>query len=694
MAKAKSKSKAGADPKKRLKKLRTSLRADDDRRPPEADMIAELTELLDADATLLAEVDALALLPTAAERDQLDVYEWLLARGADPRVKLDDDAPPGLGTLIAATGDDARVIALAERALARGVDIHERSAGKSALDCAAETSLARVDALLRLGADATDATAALHIALARADRTPDRYTPIAERLLAHLESVDVPGHDGLSALHIVALRGTPALFEAVLARSADPGHAVATTDYYQCDLCSPPGGGLVPMVQRSAGFSARDLAVEVHAVYAAAVAWYGDEGFDAARRRRTRDALAEKAAHMAARGVPFGVATRVDLPAFVPEVDAMLARLCAHVGGDVEALQRRAAAIPAAGSGPWNYTSTLLERSGPILMRGAVEAHRGDSWLAHIISGDHRSFAAARVKQHGYGDPDVSLYPPEAHRPIKKGMVVGGRGDTLLVVWPHAEGVARLGEIGPGRFVELGDDFLDFLRRQLTALGVDVGDIAASGAAGPRGQGLYRVLKADYARKPGPKDIDRLGGLPIGVTADTWPRRAGAPMQHVLTIDLEQHPTYQPRGVRALALFISAAGDHEAYSPRNDHTRVVLLSADDLARGEPAQPADVELLDAGVLTYESAVTLTQEELYRHSFAGISPIWLQDDETEQFGDYDEYDGDEDGDDDDGDTRNPAPVHFVLQFDETLVPAVNLGDMGIMYVFAETAWFQCH
>lgn len=32
-------------------------------------------------------------------------------------------------------------------------------------------------------------------------------------------------------------------------------------------------------------------------------------------------------------------------------------------------------------------------------------------------------------------------------------------------------------------------------------------------------------------------------------------------------------------------------------------------------------------------------------------------------------------------------------FLMQFDEQFV-YMNLGDMGIMYVFADTAFWQCH
>ncbi len=50
-----------------------------------------------------------------------------------------------------------------------------------------------------------------------------------------------------------------------------------------------------------------------------------------------------------------------------------------------------------------------------------------------------------------------------------------------------------------------------------------------------------------------------------------------------------------------------------------------------------------------------------------AYAGGQPMWLQ---------YPEHEG-----------------HFVLQFDESFID-INLGDAGVMYVFADTAFWQCH
>ena len=149
--------------------------------------------------------------------------------------------------------------------------------------------------------------------------------------------------------------------------------------------------------------------------------------------------------------------------------------------------------------------------------------------------------------------------------------------------------------------------------------------------------------------------------------------------------------------------------------------------------GEPAawpeELAEDDRLAAGVITFSSGDALSEQELYKHSYIGGGPIWLQGDDTESMydeyeDDYDDYDEDdydeddydeddydededdedyededededEDEEDDDGDDDDEvdAPSVFLMQFDESLVP-INLGDCGIMYVFVECAWFQCH
>jgi hypothetical protein len=186
-----------------------------------------------------------------------------------------------------------------------------------------------------------------------------------------------------------------------------------------------------------------------------------------------------------------------------------------------------------------------------------------------------------------------------------------------------------------------------------------------------------RALRAGYDVPPAPDAIDRVGGLPIGVSAETWPRRAGKPMHHVLTLDLKQHPTLQVPDKRAVAFFISSPQHHEAYAPGNDHVAVLLLDEADLAAGQPAWPSDLEgdRLRAGTLLFEDGAGLSKRQLLARSHAAWMPTWLQDDH-------------------DTDIWAAEPGKFVLQLTTELVPGLNLGDLGVMYVFSNTAFFQCH
>jgi hypothetical protein len=178
------------------------------------------------------------------------------------------------------------------------------------------------------------------------------------------------------------------------------------------------------------------------------------------------------------------------------------------------------------------------------------------------------------------------------------------------------------------------------------------------------------TLSADYEQQPERHTIDRVGGRPVGVDDARWPRFQGKAMSHVLTVDLRDRVPALAREWRAAALFLHSPDYNEAYEPETEQSCVVLLSEAEVARGEaPAEAGSgAELLRAGVLRLEPADGMDRETLYQHSFLGGEPIWLQDEE--------------------GDSES-----FILQFDEELV-SINLGDCGIMYMFDDAAWWQCH
>lgn len=192
-------------------------------------------------------------------------------------------------------------------------------------------------------------------------------------------------------------------------------------------------------------------------------------------------------------------------------------------------------------------------------------------------------------------------------------------------------------------------------------------------------------------REDGPPErgaVSRVGGLPFGVSDDTWPLRSDADgdpearREHLFTLDLREMPELRAQlgGAAAYAFFINDAMDNEAYSPGNAECVGLLLDEAALALGEYEGEAEVEGRAAGVslrrVEVPSAVWGAQEGelrelrsmIYRaHARALGEPLWLQ--SEEHWG------------------------QLVLQLDEAFA-SINLGDMGVMYVFDDTAFWQCH
>jgi hypothetical protein len=60
-------------------------------------------------------------------------------------------------------------------------------------------------------------------------------------------------------------------------------------------------------------------------------------------------------------------------------------------------------------------------------------------------------------------------------------------------------------------------------------------------------------------------------------------------MEPLLTFDLKQAPLLQTgilEKIRALSLFVSNSEDNDAYEPLTKESKVVLLSEEDVTRGE------------------------------------------------------------------------------------------------------------
>ncbi|HEY4059392.1 MAG TPA: hypothetical protein VGM39_22395 [Kofleriaceae bacterium] len=190
-----------------------------------------------------------------------------------------------------------------------------------------------------------------------------------------------------------------------------------------------------------------------------------------------------------------------------------------------------------------------------------------------------------------------------------------------------------------------------------------------------------------------------IGGVPPGFTAENWPTREDEPMQFVCMLDLDTLPAVRASSdygdTRAIALFMSNPDNNDAYEPGTDQVQVVELTAAQL--GTPGVAPDgldersrygiqVASLEVPVITlsnfsaddeeldeeasqiYENLKAVRRKIYQLQARAGGEPIWLQ--SAEHYGD------------------------FVMQIDETFTGSMNLGDSGVLYLFRDTAFWQCH
>ncbi|HEY0134789.1 MAG TPA: hypothetical protein VGB85_11935 [Nannocystis sp.] len=182
-----------------------------------------------------------------------------------------------------------------------------------------------------------------------------------------------------------------------------------------------------------------------------------------------------------------------------------------------------------------------------------------------------------------------------------------------------------------------------------------------------------------------PEGVSRVGGPGFDL-GDRQPQGEEQPMTHLWTLATADVPALANAfpGAAAVALYMADPEENEAYEAFNGLTALVPVSAEDIARGE-AEPTGQDLgprhvtaehleVASSAFVYDSEdEDASPRRVLRNAIYGASaragggPIWLQ---------GDEHEGD-----------------FLLQFDESFA-SVNLGDCGIMYVFTDTQFWQCH
>jgi hypothetical protein len=184
---------------------------------------------------------------------------------------------------------------------------------------------------------------------------------------------------------------------------------------------------------------------------------------------------------------------------------------------------------------------------------------------------------------------------------------------------------------------------------------------------------VYRLARGEG--EPGAGTVARIGGTPRGVTE--VPQDRGEPMQHIITLDLAELPELAGRhpGVRSVSLYLP---DPESGS-RHEHGKLVWTREEELGRAEGstagARSVRVEAFDVPRVIFEGrdlegAAKRVRGIVYTsHGYVGGGPLWLQEG-----------------------TLGVDPS-FVFQFDEGLC-SINLGDMGVMYVYEGDVTWQCH
>ena len=202
------------------------------------------------------------------------------------------------------------------------------------------------------------------------------------------------------------------------------------------------------------------------------------------------------------------------------------------------------------------------------------------------------------------------------------------------------------------------------------------------------------ALTPQPTRPATPSEVNRVGGMPLGVPDEAWPRdEDGTRFAHVCTLDLATMPSLLSappcRGYRAASLFVRNPLRIDAHHGRDFRLRWLFLRDEELARGivpargpswgdeaHEARPFSVEALHVPLSLFSNR-TARDERLVRlrHRIkhlpgrAGGGALMLQSDDSFHSDDH----------------------PFFLQLDESF--ELNLGDGGLAYISEDTMVFDC-
>ena len=315
---------------------------------------------------------------------------------------------------------------------------------------------------------------------------------------------------------------------------------------------------------------------------------------------------------------------------------------------------------------PWATTTRALAAAGGMLGQRVMALQARNPHLTAMIAdlGDAAALSLAELAQ-GAHPGQAALIPI-----LREALPEAQRADFDAAVLIGHDGASAEGET--------------------LSLGARVTALSASLSL-PK-LPIYLLEPTEELAKRG---LTRAGGKAIGVSEEAWPECSGEPMQHVLTLDLDELPLMRTRraalaGARALAVFVPNRETGES----NDQGTIRLLSQADVEthgergrvpfgeRARRIQVTPVEVPEMVFLPEERwdapGADLGTLTALRDLISGAPgralgrPCWLQ-------GDYNDYEDDE------------REGRFLLQLDERLVE-LNLGDSGILYVFEDAVCDQ--
>jgi antitoxin component YwqK of YwqJK toxin-antitoxin module len=194
---------------------------------------------------------------------------------------------------------------------------------------------------------------------------------------------------------------------------------------------------------------------------------------------------------------------------------------------------------------------------------------------------------------------------------------------------------------------------------------------------GGTGEMIYVLRRLD--EEPEDAGYNQIGGLPPGIDAERWPTMDDEPMAHLYTLDVETMPELRSlvgEDSRTVSVFCFQPGYNEAWEAYNEWTAVIYSTeeqAEDLEVPDEVPDRSQAWFEPVAIEVDPGIWADQDSELRGKIyqAGArvlgEPIWLQ---------YPEGGG-----------------TFLMQFDESFA-WMNLGDMGVMYVFGDTAFWQCH